>query len=178
VYGKGGMAKRPMLLEAGTELVQKIAALRDWQSLLQQFVECESPSHDKVRADECGRMIAAEFEKLGGLVRFYPQQEFGNVVQIDFAASGRKRPILLLGHIDTVYEAGSLEKMPCHVVNGKMYGPGVFDMKGGIVMMLLAIAALQQKHGWLPRPVTVLLNPDEEIGSKRTDVDAKRLIPA
>jgi glutamate carboxypeptidase len=82
---------------------------------------------------------------------------------------------LLLGHIDTVYEAGSLEKMPCHVTNGKMYGPGVFDMKGGIVMMLLAIATLQQQHGWLPRPVTVLLNPDEEIGSKVSRKITERL---
>ncbi len=160
------MAKRPTLLGAATELEAKIAASRDWESLLRQFVECESPSHDKVRVDEFGRVVAAEFEKLGGVVRFYPQQDFGNVVQIDFAASGRKKPILLLGHLDTVYEAGSLEKMPCYVAHGKMFGPGVFDMKGGIVMMLLAIAVLQQQHGWLPRPVTVLLNPDEEIGSK------------
>ena len=96
------------------------------------------------------QVVATEFERLGGAVRFYPQQDFGGVLQVDFITGSRKKPLLLLGHLDTVYEAGTLEQMPCHVADGKMYGPGVFDMKGGIVMMLLAIAALQQNDGTLP----------------------------
>lgn len=156
-------------------LVARIAASRDWQSLLQRFVECESPSHDKPLVDKFGQMVASEFERLGGAVRFYPQQDFGGVLQVDFALGSRKKPLLLLGHLDTVYEAGTLEHMPCYVDGGNMYGPGVFDMKGGIVMMLLAIAALQQEDGTLPRPITVLLNPDEEIGSKVSRKITERL---
>jgi glutamate carboxypeptidase len=155
--------------------VARIAESRDWQLLLQQFVECESPSHDKVLVDRFGKMVASEFERLGGAVRFYPQQDFGGVLQVDFSTGSRKKPLLLLGHLDTVYEAGTLAQMPCRVADGKMYGPGVFDMKGGIVMMLLAIDALQRRNGSLPRPITILLNPDEEIGSKVSRKITERL---
>jgi glutamate carboxypeptidase len=169
------MAKARTQPASDTGLVARIAGSRDWQSLLQKFVECESPSNDKVLVDQFGKMVASEFERLGGAVRFYPQQDFGGVLQVDFTLGSRKKPILLLGHLDTVYEAGTLEQMPCRIADGKMYGPGVFDMKGGIAMMLLAIAALQQEHGALPRPVTVLLNPDEEVGSKVSRKITERL---
>jgi len=169
------MAKSRTQLGPDPGLVARIAESRDWQSLLRQFVECESPSHDKVLVDQFGQMVATEFERLGGAVCFYPQQDFGGILQVDFITGSRKKPLLLLGHLDTVYEAGTLAKMPCRVADGKMYGPGVFDMKGGIVMMLLAIAALQEENGSLPRPLTVLLNPDEEIGSKVSRKITERL---
>jgi glutamate carboxypeptidase len=148
------------------ELIATVARLFDWQQILREFVQSESPSHDKALVDAFGTRVAAEFQKLGGKVEWAPQLDAGGVLRVTFAGSSRKRPILLLGHLDTVYEQGALERMPCRVAGGKMYGPGVFDMKGGIVMMLLAIAALKAEHGQLPRPVIVLLNPDEEIGSR------------
>lgn len=169
------MLKRQLLLGTETGLVDKIAASCDWQSLLRKFVECESPSLEKLRVDQCGEMIAAEFERLGGEVHFYPQQDFGGVLQVNFAAGTRRRPLMLLGHIDTVYEAGTLEKMPCYVAKGRMFGPGVFDMKGGIVMMLLALGILREYYGSVPRPVTVLLNPDEEVGSRVSRPITERL---
>jgi len=73
--------------------------------------------------------------------------------------------VLLLGHYDTVYPMGTLASMPCRVVDGKLTGPGVLDMKSGIALMLHALAALKDWHGELPRPVTVLLVSDEEVGS-------------
>ena len=77
--------------------------------------------------------------------------------------------MLLLGHYDTVYPLGTLATMPCRrvgdKVNDKLSGPGVLDMKSGIALMLHALAALKQWHGRLPRPVTVLLVSDEEVGS-------------
>ncbi|MDT8070530.1 MAG: M20 family metallopeptidase [Terriglobia bacterium] len=148
------------------EFIARVGHLFDWQQLLREFVESESPSHDKALVDAFGTRVAAEFEKLGGKVEWAPQLDAGGVLRVTFEAAAHKRPILLLGHLDTVYEPGSLERMPCRVAGGKMYGPGVFDMKGGIVMMLLAIAALKEQHGRLPRPVIVLLNPDEEVGSR------------
>jgi glutamate carboxypeptidase len=147
-------------------LIDKIETSCDWQTLLREFVECESPSHDKGLVDAFGARVAAEFEKLGGRVESFLQSDAGNVLQVTFPGATGKKPLLLLGHLDTVYAQGTLDRMPCRVAGGKMYGPGVFDMKGGIVMMLLAIAALKNEHGELPRPVTVLLNPDEEIGSR------------
>ena len=152
-------------IRPSAEYISRVARLFDWQELLREFVELESPSHDKALVDKFGARVAAEFEKLGGTVELAPQLDVGGVLRVSFATTPRKKPVLLLGHLDTVYEQGTLERMPCRVRGGKMYGPGVFDMKGGIVMMLLAIAALKDVHGGVPRPVSVLLNPDEEIGS-------------
>jgi len=87
------------------------------------------------------------------------------VLQIDFKGAEKRKPLLLLGHLDTVYEAGMLHHMPCRIASGRMYGPGVFDMKAGILQMLLAIGVLRDISGRLPRPITILLNSDEEIGS-------------
>ena len=162
----GKLLKKKSTNQQSEQLIDKIGTSCDWQTLLREFVECESPSHDKALVDAFGARVAAEFEKLGGRIEWSPKPDAGNVLQVDFAGTGRKKPLLLLGHLDTVYEQGTLRRMPCRVASGKMYGPGVFDMKGGIVMMLLAIAALKDEHGELPRPVTVLLNPDEEIGSR------------
>jgi glutamate carboxypeptidase len=76
------------------------------------------------------------------------------------------KPVLLLGHYDTVYPLGTLTTMPCRVVDNMLTGPGVLDMKSGIALMLHALAALQDWHKErLPRPVTVLLVSDEEVGS-------------
>jgi glutamate carboxypeptidase len=85
-------------------------------------------------------------------------------LQIDFAGSSHSR-LLLLGHVDTVWDIGTLKSMPWRESAGKLYGPGVFDMKFGVVQMLFAIRLLQQIDGKLPRNLTVLLNPDEELGS-------------
>ena len=74
--------------------------------------------------------------------------------------------MLLLGHYDTVYPLGTLATMPCRKGNGRLRGPGVLDMKSGIALMLHAIQGLQAWYGQLPRPVTVLLVSDEEIGSE------------
>ncbi len=147
------------------EMLSRLEAKRGWEELLQRFVECESPSHDKARVDAFGEMVAKEFSSLGGASKLHKQKPCGNVLQINFKGVDKRKPVLLLGHLDTVYEAGTLDEMPCRVAGGRMYGPGVFDMKAGIVMMLLAIEVLRDAHGKLPRPITVLLNPDEEIGS-------------
>ena len=95
---------------------------------------------------------------------------------MDFPGKSAAKPVLLLGHYDTVYPLGTLAAMPCRAVDNKLTGPGVLDMKSGIALMLHALAALQDwhKHDWhkedwhkagLPRPVTVLLVSDEEVGS-------------
>ena len=78
--------------------------------------------------------------------------------------------MLLLGHYDTVYPLGTLKQMPCQVKSGHLHGPGVYDMKAGIALMLAAIEALKSWHGELPRPVTVFLVSDEEVGSDSSRV--------
>jgi glutamate carboxypeptidase len=138
---------------------------------IREFVEIESPSDDKPALDRMGRFLADRFEAFGGRPRIHRADENGNSVQIDFPAvergnaKGTARPVLLLGHFDTVYPLGTLANMPCRVADGCMHGPGVLDMKSGIALMLFAIEALQSWHSGLPRPVTVFLVSDEEIGS-------------
>jgi glutamate carboxypeptidase len=135
---------------------------------IRKFVEIESPSDHKPSADRMASVLASEFEALGGRTKLHRSADFGDSLQIDFgskSASPNRKPILLLGHHDTVYPLGTLANMPCKVENGNLYGPGVLDMKSGIALMPHAIAALQAWHGGLPRPLTVFLVSDEEVGS-------------
>ena len=132
---------------------------------IRSFVEIESPSDNKLAGDAMGAFLAGIFEALGGRARFHHTSEFADNLQIDFPGRENAKPVLLLGHFDTVYPLGTLASMPCRVENGRMHGPGVLDMKSGIALMLYAIEALQSWHGALPRPVTVFLVSDEEVGS-------------
>ncbi len=129
---------------------------------LRGLVQLESPSHHKLSLDRLGEHLASEFERRGGRWQFHRRPENGNHLQVDFGAGGK--PILLLGHFDTVYELGTLGSMPFRIADGRAWGPGAFDMKGGIVLMLYALEALKATLS-LRRPVTVLLVTDEEIGS-------------
>lgn len=137
---------------------------------VRELVEIESPSDNKAAVDHIAAFLAPKFEALGGRTRLHRSIDFGDSLQIDFGAPSRpgsanRQPVLLLGHYDTVYPLGTLSRMPCEIDNGRLRGPGVLDMKSGIALMLHAIAALQAWHGQLPRPVTVFLVSDEEVGS-------------
>lgn len=134
-------------------------------SAIREFVEIESPSDNKAAVDRMSESVAGKFAALGGEVRIHRATDFGNHLQADFAGKTGSKPILLLGHYDTVYPLGTLASMPCRVVDNKLTGPGVLDMKSGIALMLHSLAALRDWRGELPRPVTVLLVSDEEVGS-------------
>ena len=132
---------------------------------IREFVEIESPSDHKVAADRMGAFLAGCFEARGGQARLHRAQDFGDHLQIDFPGPESARPVLLLGHFDTVYPLGTLATMPCHIADDRLHGPGVLAMKSGIALMLYAIAGLHAWHTGLPRPVTVFLVSDEEVGS-------------
>jgi glutamate carboxypeptidase len=132
---------------------------------IRAFVEIESPSDNKAAADRMGAFLAGIFEELGGKARLHRTEDFGDNLQIDFAGDDSRKPVLLLGHFDTVYPLGTLRTMPCRTEEDRMHGPGVLDMKSGIALMFYAVQALQKWHGGLPRPVTVWLVSDEEVGS-------------
>lgn len=133
---------------------------------IRELVEIESPSDNKQAVDRITRLLAPKFEALGGRVQLHPSNDFGDSLQINFTSPSSGKPVLLLGHYDTVYPMGTLAKMPCTIENGRLHGPGVLDMKSGIALMLHAIGALQGWHGGLPRPITVFLVSDEEVGSR------------
>ena len=132
---------------------------------IRELVEIESPSDNKPCVDRLCEFAAQKFAALGGMVTVHPAADFGNHLQVDFGGRNSGKPVLLLGHYDTVYPAGTLATMPCRIVDGNLAGPGVLDMKSGIALMLFAIAGLQTWHNGLQRPVTVLLVSDEEVGS-------------
>jgi glutamate carboxypeptidase len=132
---------------------------------IREFVTIESPSDNKLAADRMGALLAARFETLGGRAHVHRAEGFGDSVQIDFPGREKIKPVLLLGHFDTVYPLGTLATMPCRVADGRLYGPGALDMKSGIALMFYAIEALHRWHAGLPRPVTVFLVSDEEVGS-------------
>jgi glutamate carboxypeptidase len=132
---------------------------------IRELVEIESPSDNKVAVDAIAAFLAEKFRVLRGRAQIHAAQVYGNNLQVDFSGREDRKPVLLLGHYDTVYPLGTLALMPCRIADGRMYGPGVLDMKSGIALMMAAIAALQEWHGELPRPVTVFLVSDEEVGS-------------
>ncbi|MGE0406088.1 MAG: M20 family metallopeptidase [Candidatus Korobacteraceae bacterium] len=132
---------------------------------LRRFVEAESPSLEKAAVDKLGKLLATELTQRGGRVRFHPAKRFGDHLQADFL-SGSGKPILLLGHFDTVWPLGTLKRMPWRQTRDRLFGPGVLDMKSGITQMLFALDALKAAHGIFPRPFRVLLVTDEEVGSE------------
>jgi glutamate carboxypeptidase len=142
---------------------------------LREMVVHESPTHDKQACDALCTHLAAKFRRLGGEIRLHRQRMAGNHLEVTFSGSRNRPPILLLGHFDTVYDLGTLEKMPWRDERGKLSGPGVFDMKSGIAQMIFAIRALQEIGGKLPRPVKILLVSDEEEGSASSRAITEKL---
>ena len=132
-------------------------------ALLKRLVETESPSHDNAGVDNVGALVAEECRRLGAVVTLLPQKTVGDLVEAHWGED--QNGILLLAHMDTVHPAGTLERMPFRVTDGRIMGPGVEDMKGGIVVGLSALAALMEPHQAPIRPVTALFTSDEEIGS-------------
>jgi len=151
------------------------ARQKEMVASVREIVLRESPTHHKQACDELAEFLAHEFQCLGGEIRFHRQREAGNHLQINFAVSRRLAPILLLGHFDTVYELGTIATMPWAERQGRLYGPGVFDMKAGIVQMMFALWALRESDGGLPRPVKLLLVSDEEAGSTTSRAITEKL---
>jgi glutamate carboxypeptidase len=135
---------------------------------IQQLVEIESPSDVKAAVDRLGTVLASRFGELGGRVQVHRAEQFGNHLEIRFGKKrfGDSKSILLIGHMDTVYPIGTIAKMPFRLAKGRVWGPGVLDMKAGIALILHVIETLfEWSRGRLPRAVTVFLASDEEVGS-------------
>ena len=139
---------------------------------LRQAVEIESPSGSRDAIDAMARFFAGEFAAAGAPARLLRHAAAGAAVVAELPATARRagrasvKPILLLGHHDTVWELGTLRTMPFKVRAGRAYGPGIFDMKSGIVCALWALKAVQWLDVPRTRPVRLFLNPDEEVASR------------
>jgi glutamate carboxypeptidase len=158
-------------MAANHELRSLITAVKSRESemlrLLGRFVRAESPSFDKNAVDSFGRIVAAEWRTRGARVQVLKQPERGNHLLVRLWL-GWGRPagrILLLGHLDTVYDKGALGAMPFKVARGRAWGPATFDMKGGLVLALAAVDALSRVGIHPRKEIACLWTSDEEIGS-------------
>jgi glutamate carboxypeptidase len=147
-----------LLLEARKREAKLVERLRT-------LVEIESPSGDKGAVDRAQTSFAAWAVVPGGKIRRHKHRDYGDSLEVHFdAGSSRMKPILLLGHLDAVWDHGTLACMPWKVTRDVIAGPGVLDMKAGVMMALTAVEMLKDLQ-LLPRPITLLLHGDEEIRS-------------
>ncbi|MBN1485210.1 MAG: M20 family metallopeptidase [Chloroflexia bacterium] len=135
-------------------------------AVLEELVLHESPSDDKVLLDLLARRLQQRFAALGVETELLPQETAGDHLRVYQPAPAPGRPpALLLCHYDTVWPAGTLQERPFRIEGGRAWGPGVYDMKAGILLAEFALRAVRDLDLTLPRPVVVLLNSDEEVGS-------------
>ena len=134
--------------------------------LARKLVLAESPSDTKSAVDACIALAANEAKIRDGRIKLHRQRNFGNILEARFGPrrSNTSQPIMLLGHLDTVWPIGTLQTMPCRIADGRLCGPGTLDMKVGVAMALTAIELLTEAD-LLNREIILLLNSDEEIGS-------------
>ena len=133
-----------------------------------ELVGVESPTEDRLAVNRCVGLVERWMEELGGTGRRRKQRVAGDLLVGRFGPGrGAGKPLMLLGHLDTVWPVGTLGKMPFRVRGGRAGGPGVLDMKTGVVMALTALEVLAE-GGQLNRPVIFLLNSDEETGSEHS----------
>jgi glutamate carboxypeptidase len=135
-------------------------------SWLNELINADTPSNHKSELDSLAESLASRFRQNGAQVRFIEQPHNGNHVLIRFRpADSQKEPILLLGHLDTVWGVGESQRRPAHIKDGKIFGPGALDMRGGLTLLLALSHYLSEHIHLLNRSVTLLLNSDEETGS-------------
>lgn len=148
---------------------------REMVQQVREMVVRESPTHNKPVCDALCGYLAHQFEELGGRVKIHRQPTSGNHLQVEFAGPRGRKPVLLLGHFDTVYDLGTLRTMPWSEQHGRLHGPGVFDMKSGIAQIMFALRVLREVKGGFLRPVTVWLVSDEEEGSESSRTQTEKL---
>ena len=162
----------PVLRRAEARLPQLI----EW---IGGLVRIESPTDDKAAVDRAVEYVAdhvAPFAK----VKVRRQRLYGNHLRVEFNLPGRRKTsqVLGLGHLDTVWPIGTIERMPFKRAEGRLWGPGVFDMKSGVAFFIFAAETLRELDIAVPHRFVMQLNSDEEIGSPTsrpfTEAEAKK----
>jgi glutamate carboxypeptidase len=141
------------------------AAEPDFRRDLARLVNIDCGSYSKAGVDEVGRWFAGQLREVGADVVVEPGEELGDTVVASIDGGVRGRRILLIGHMDTVFPAGTAEQRPFAIRDGRAYGPGVTDMKSGLLAGLYALRALRELGEWPFGRLVFVANPDEEIGS-------------
>lgn len=136
-------------------------------ALIRQFVECESPSDNAAAVNQFVQLVSdtvAPFAR----AKTFSGGRFGKHLLCEMDLPGRKKSgqVMALGHSDTVWPLGTLRTMPCREAGGRLFGPGVLDMKAGIVFFIFAVRALRELEIPAASHVVLQLNSDEEVGSE------------
>ncbi len=138
-------------------------------AMIREFVECESPSDDQAAVNRFVHLLMYKLEN-NVKIQTFPGGRFGRHLRCEFdlptSGKGRKGSILALAHSDTVWPMGTLAKMPFRQKDGRLWGPGVLDMKSGIVFFLFAVRMLRELQIPVERHVFLQVNSDEEVGSE------------
>lgn len=130
---------------------------------LEQWVMLESPSNEQEAVNSLGDLVGRAFKRAGAAVERLPQAAFGDHLRISWGQGDRQ--LLVLGHMDTVWPLGEVQRRPFRLSQGKATGPGAFDMKGGLVVALYTVMALQELGLKPAHRLVFLFNSDEEVGS-------------
>ncbi|WP_152049322.1 M20 family metallopeptidase [Tautonia marina] len=154
-----------------TDLVPYLTSQRDEiVALLRTLVEHESPSKDKTALDALADRLTGFLHSAGASsVDRIANPDGGDHLHARFTfghtGPDAPRPALVMAHFDTVWPLGTLATMPFRIEDGRVHGPGTFDMKGGLTLLLTALRTLRDLNLTPPRPVEFLLTSDEEVGS-------------
>ena len=144
--------------------------------LLEKLVVNESPSRDPFSQRGVLEVLAKELEKLQFHTILVPGKTTGGYLYARPQLRDKKKALqLLVGHGDTVWEKGTLRHMPVRQQNGQMRGPGIYDMKAGLTQLIFALKTIKELDFDLPLTPVVLINTDEEIGSRESTEIIKRL---
>lgn len=135
-----------------------------------QLVQIESGSANKAGVDAVAHRVQEELDTIGAHTEIHEMKRAGNMLVSVLNEDVPEAPVLLLGHMDTVFPDGTVEARPFTLRDGKAYGPGVLDMKGGVTIAVFAMKALKEA-GWAKRPVRLVLAGDEEVGHCDSDCD-------
>ena len=136
-------------------------------NLIRAFVECESPSDDPAAVNRFVDLLADSVKDIARVKTFSGGKKFGKHARIEFLLPGKKKDgqVLAMGHSDTVWPMGTLRAMPFRQSGGRLWGPGVFDMKAGLAIFIFAMRALRERDLPVAKRVMLQVNSDEEIGS-------------
>ncbi|MGB8952833.1 MAG: M20 family metallopeptidase [Candidatus Aminicenantales bacterium] len=134
-------------------------------SLLKEIVSRESPTSNKKAVDICSAYVVEMLKKAGAKITRIPQKKIGDFYLAEYSARAPKEiegQILILSHSDTVWPVGKIEKMPFYVSGNKVFGPGVLDMKSGLVMVIVALKTLRDLNIHPYKKIVVFVNSSEE----------------
>ncbi|HCU80527.1 MAG TPA: hypothetical protein DGN60_05115 [Chloroflexi bacterium] len=142
--------------------------LPQMQTRLHEIVELESPSTNKSSLDSLGKRLVEMLAPLNPKIKIDNQPLAGDNIVASWPDNSDNTGggFLLLCHFDTVHALGMLSENPIRVSNGKMYGPGIIDMKASIIQVIFALQTLRDNDRWPAPPITLLLTSDEEVGSE------------